>query len=299
MVAHYDNADFRHFPLDRMVASMKFLCLAVAGILASFVPSAFAQMSEVLSDGFDNIASNQREVRDAVEVNRNPIFDNAPFLHLRAGDKLVKAKEKRAWAKSSAASDRIEFYLLSDDKYYYLGTTEESGKIQLFHAYDCLLFDWEMTLENATALRQILYPQYARSLTAKQFDSIVVAVQREMPEIDLHFVLRGEPLEPDRIISIPGQILAEFHGYAYEQFQNTVYEYSIKIGPTVFRITGKPLIRGPRHVERSEFERVIEGPNGTAGQDVDPKVAAVKKAEYDRMVQFQNLVDSLIRKKSL
>jgi hypothetical protein len=52
--------------------------------------------------------------------------------------------------------------------------------------------------------------------------------------------------------------------------------------------------QGPKHVERYEFEGM-----GNAGNDAisgpgpwkpDAKTAKIKKAEYDKMVKFQNLV---------
>jgi len=62
---------------------MKSFQLVLLAILAFPSPAAFSR--ELLYDGLDNVARMQRNVRDALEVNRTPLFDNAPFLRLRKG----------------------------------------------------------------------------------------------------------------------------------------------------------------------------------------------------------------------
>jgi hypothetical protein len=52
-------------------------------------------------------------------------------------------------------------------------------------------------------------------------------------------------------------------------------------------------------VDRSEFERVvISGINGNPSQEVDPQTAKIKKAEYDKMIRFENVVTEAIRAKT-
>jgi hypothetical protein len=212
-------------------------------------------------------SSMQRRVRDAVEVNRAPLFDNAPFLRLRKGEKLVKAKED--WTgrsgKSVAEPDRINYYVFSDGKYYQRWTEEQGDKLLLssaFHSADnCLLFDWEVTIENAKALRKLLPGKYAASVTIEQYNAILTAIRKEFPEILVRFEDSLPDLHEPRFISIPGNMLVEFPGLAYDSFRNCIYKYSVRIGPSVCSINGQTLLQGPRHVERSEFERVIiDGP---------------------------------------
>src|SRR4051794_37216728 len=86
-------------------------------------PPAFSQSKRLIYDGFNTIAGMERRVRDVKEVNRTPLFDNAPFLRLRKGDKLVQAKEVfPAFNKPVAQPDRINYYLFSGGRYFQLWT---------------------------------------------------------------------------------------------------------------------------------------------------------------------------------
>jgi hypothetical protein len=206
--------------------------------LALPTPRAFAQRKEILYDGFENIALMERKVRSVVAVNRTPLFDNAPFLRLRKGTKLVKAMEDLRDKGPSADPDKVDFYVFSDGKYYQRWTAEEGGQLLLsaasYSADNCLLFDWDVTLENARALRELLPSEYGRSLSLEQYDAIVAAVLKEFPEIEVGLEDRNPSLREDRIISIPGQTLVEFQGLAYDRFGNRVYKYWVKVGLGVF-----------------------------------------------------------------
>lgn len=267
-----------------------------------FVPAAFSQSRVILYDGFNDIVSRQRTVRDAVEVNRSPLFDNAPFLRLRKGDKLVKAKEDvhGKGGKHSGESERTNYYLFSGERYYLIWTQEKEGKLLLspsFHGADnCLFFDWEVTLENARALRELLPHEYARSLTIKQRDAIIRAVRSQFPDVEVwNEAMWSEP-EAERLVGFSSHAWAVFEGISLGSYDNSLYHYSLRIGPEVFSVTGKLLIRGPRSIDRSEFERVvINGPNGHPGQDVAPETAKIKKAAYDRMLKFQDVVREAIK----
>jgi len=284
---------------------MKHLLSAHLVLLLIPTFAAFSQCG-VLYDGIDTIA--QYKVRDVTEVNRTPLFDNAPFLHLRKGDKLVKARQdfgdnRGKPVKPVADPDRINYYLLSGGKYYLIWTEEEKGKLLLSPAFyggdNCLLFDWELTMENAKALRELLpKEEYVHSLTIEQYDAIVAAVGKEFPEIE--FRPRGQLfLCEGRLVSIPGHHLVEFQGLAYERFQNCLYNYWVRIGPEIFTITGEVVAQGPKHVERYEFEGLEGGGiNGPAPWKPDDKTAKIKKAEYDKMMKFQNLVMDAINSKA-
>jgi hypothetical protein len=286
---------------------MKHLLSSLLVLLLIPTPAVFSQCG-VLYDGIDTIASNQRKVRDVTEVNPTPLFDNAPFLHLRKGDKLVKARRDfgdyrgKPVSKPVSDPDRIDYYLLSGGNYYLIETEEENGKLLLspvVGAFNCLLFDWEMTMENAKALRELLpKEEYAHSLTIEQYDAIVASVGKEFPEIE--FRHRWElKLCEGRLVSIPGHHLVEFQGLAYDRFENRLYNYTLRIGPEVCSITEEVLAQGPKHVERYEFEGEEGGGiSGPAPWKPDAKTAKIKKAEYDKMMKFQNLVMDAINSKA-
>lgn len=249
---------------------------------------------DLLYDGFDDLAKMQREVREVTEVRRDPLFDNAPFLHLRDGDKLVKAKEVRREGKPTADPERISYYLFSAGKYYQLWTDEKATlelSAAFYSANACLLFDWEPTMANAQALRKLLPNEFAGSIPRERYDTIMQAVRRQFPELDYTIDTYQPAVKPDRLVSIPGHVAFEFEGISYASFSLRFHRYTIRIGPHDCQIAGQLLLQGPRPVDRWEFERVFDdGPNGFDSGDVDPKVAKVKKAEYDRMVQFDTLV---------
>lgn len=277
---------------------MKWLLFFLPAFSAMFAPSVFSQ--EVLYNGFDEVASMQRKVRDVVEVKRTPLFDNAPFLHLRKGDKLVKAREDFPGKMGIplADPDRINYYLFSNGKYFQLWTTEEKGKLLLSPAFDaadnCLLFDWDFTMANARSLRQLFPGDYVHSLTIKQYDAIVAAISKEFPDIQVRDQDHPD-LREDQVVNIPGHAVVEFQGLAYDATRDCIYKYVLKIGPDTCLITGWILIQGPRYVQREEFEgNHVFVPNGPPVYDIDPKTAEIKKAEYDKMIKFQNLVDEAI-----
>jgi hypothetical protein len=283
---------------------MKHLLSLLLVLLLIPTPAAFSQCG-VLYDGLDTIARNQYEVRDVTEVNRTPLFDNAPFLHLRKGDKIVKARRDFSNYRSKPVSDpdRINYYLLSGGKYYLIWTEEEKGKLLLSQAFyggnNCLLFDWELTMENAKALRELLPDHYTQSLTLWQYDAIVASARKEFPEIEFRppgqlFLCEG------RLVSIPGHRLAEFQGLTYDRSENCFYNYWLRIGPEIFTITREVVAQGPKPVDRSEFEghdsanvAVINGSPNLPWKP-DARTAKIKRAEYDKMVKFQNLVIAAI-----
>ena len=284
---------------------MRRLVLLLLATLGTPILPAYSQSKELLYDGFESIALMQRNVRDVEEVNRTPLFDNAPFLHLRKGDKLVKAKEDLAAQKGKppAEPDRVSFYVLSDGKYYERWTEEEDGKLLLSPAFysadSCLLFDWEVTLASAKALRKLLPNEYASSLTVLQYDAIVEAVRKKFPEIETRVGGLAPGFRDTQLISIPGSKFVEFQGFAYDRFRNCVYRYFVRIGSSVFSIHGQTLLQGPPHVEPWEFESTsTAGPNASGRHEIDPKTAKIKRAEYDRMMEFQTAVTDAIRSKA-
>lgn len=244
----------------------------------------------------------ERQVKDVHELNRTPLFENAPFLRLRPGDRLVKAKEKIEPGSMPPANPDEELYFLhANGKYYQLWAFEKNGELLLsaaFHAAEyCLLFDWELTMPNAQALRQLLPLEYSSSLSEQQFEQISNSVIKEFPDA-VSSVEGNSRLEQDRLISIPGHALAEFQGLADSHLFNCVYKYTLRIGPDVFLIVGETLLRGPNRVERREFEPPPPGNfivNQSPVSKINPATAKIKRAEYKRMLRFQTLVEQVIK----
>jgi hypothetical protein len=270
---------------------------------AILVPAAtYSQPPERICDGFESIVGMQRKVYDVVEVNRTPLFENAPFLRLKKGDKLVRAKEDMSDGKGkSAGNGQAWYYLLSEGKYYQLWTEEEEGKLLLSPAFCgaqyCLCFDWDFSMANARALHEI-WP-YNKTISPAQYLVLYRLVKEEFPEAVV--VVRGMPastdITEDRIVSFSGHLFAEFQGIAC--VGDTIYKYIIRIGPGVFSIHGLPLIRGPKYVARDEFEEGhYGGINGRDPYHIDPEKAKIKKAEYDRMVRFRELIRSVLYPKA-
>jgi hypothetical protein len=132
--------------------------------------------------------------------------------------------------------------------------------------------------------------------TIEQYQAILKATAEKFPEIKINYESAHPSLCEDKIMTVADQNYAVFEGLTYDSFRNCIYKYRIRVGPSVFSIHGLNLLQGPRHVERREFEREdVSGPNGHPGQDVDPQTARVKKAEYDQMILFQQVVAKAIR----
>ena len=287
---------------------MKYLLSALLVLLLAPTPAAFSQCCIIVHDGLYTIAPNQSKLRDVTEVNRTPLFDNAPFLHLRKGDKLVKAREDfgdydhnyRGKPVSHPDTNRINYYLLSGGNYYLIETEEEKGKLLLpayFGADNCLLFDWELTMENAKALRELLpkNEEFAQPLTIEQYEAIVASVGKQFPEIE--FRPRAElELCEGRLVSVLSHHWVEFQGLTYDRSENRLYNYTLRIGPEVCSITGVVLAQGPKNIERYEFEgnANMVGISGPGPWKPDARTAKIKRAEYDKMVKFQKLVKDAI-----
>ncbi|EDY21900.1 hypothetical protein CfE428DRAFT_0025 [Chthoniobacter flavus Ellin428] len=137
---------------------MKHPLLFLPLTLAILTSATFAERpvgEEVLWDGFHHISRLERSVHDVVEVKRNPLFDNAPFLRLRGDDKLVQALEADSQHKGYLIPAQVKYYLLSDGHFYLIETKEESGNFSCrkpIGAPTIACFSTGMsTLENAQA----------------------------------------------------------------------------------------------------------------------------------------------------
>lgn len=249
----------------------------------------------VLADGCSWVATLERDVRDATPADRTPLFDNAPFLRLRSGDALVRAREQpHLQGKPSADPERVRYYLHSGGRYLLLSADEEDGKLRLQMPEESLLFDWEPTLENVRVLRKLLVGDYATSLTTEQLTGINQAVRRKFPEA---IVSTESSLVAERAVPIPGHPVFEFQGWAYDRTFDNVYRYTVRIGPSDFVIYGDLLIKGPPVVRREEFKPVRGEQILNAGPPTNPrsKTAREKRAAWERMVAFQKLLEPILR----
>ena len=243
-------------------------------------------------DGRDSVKrSIQEKVAEPQKVQRTPLFDNLPFLKLKAGDQLIKA---RAWRKMSkgrkAAFDAKEsYFLLSEEKYYGLETNEWEGKLQLRSDYYSLLFDWDVTLANATMLQ----PDSDEAITPESFQKLKGALRENFPES-----LRDTKeikIESPRLEGEGKSRRAIFQGLGFNRFKNTIFEYRSEIGNETYVQYRKDLIVGPSRVERREFEgEESHGMNGRGAYHPDPQTAARKRAEFDRMQKFQAIVNKFL-----
>ena len=280
-----------------MPRALTFAALLVAAVL--FPASAAPAQTLLLFDGLDEVHASVRPVRDVVEIKRSPLFDNAPFLRLRLGDKLVRAKEQYAPnSKPVADPDRVGYYLCSNGSYYFLWTEEREGKLLLsttaYSAYACLLFDWDLTLDHARALRQLLAGRYVRSITTEQYRAIGNSLGPVFPGMTIRPPFDID-IQPDKVVSIPGQAVAEFQGIAYEDSWDCLVKYTVKLGPHVCSVTGQVLVQGPPHVNRSEFEADnYSGPNADEPTPIDPETAKRKKAQFEAMTKFREAVLKVI-----
>jgi len=253
---------------------------------------------EMIFSGVDGIVAHRTKVRDIMEIKREPLFDNAPFLRLRPGDKLVKARRSENLGKVPPNPGQWDYYLCSGEQYIKLWTTEENGRLMLsdfsYAGQYGLIFDWDFSLANASALRQLLPREYTVSLTLKQRDAMIAVVREEFPDA------RREPWtneqlapEKDQVISIPGHAEAHFQGLAFDSFFNRLILYTVRVSPQVFSIHGLILLQGPKNVERREFEerkpyKMV--PNSPGPLMITPEKALAKKAEYERCQRFRELI---------
>jgi len=157
-------------------------------------------------------------------------------------------------------------------------------------AYNCLLFDGEVTLENGGALKDIYNRDTIYQFSGVELKAIAKTVRKEFPGI----VVRSHPTRENRLVELPENRHLAFNGYAYDSHDNYVFMYELKIGPSAFINVRRKLIEGPKRVDRWEFEgRGIEWAdieNSMGPYSPTPEVARIKKQEFDEMMRFREIV---------
>lgn len=275
-------------------------------LLAVCAPCAFSQRTILKEDGLRNIVPyfhfKPIEPRDIEEVTRIPLFDNAPFLRLREGDKLVKVVIHPS-SREIGKPDSVGYFLQSGGEYYLLQWVdkEDHGKLLLSKPYYSLMFDWDFTMENANALRMLSGYSTANNINEGPYNAIIAAIDKAYPKRGLADIPRclGRPdRRPDKIVSIPGQTYALFTGVAYDFDEDSIVQYWVKIGPHVFTVIEQILIQGPESVDVGETE-LQDDSAGRIGppEPPDPReieYVKIKKAQYEKMLKFEKLIYAVI-----
>ena len=107
------------------------------------------------------------------------------------------------------AQPEFQYYIESRGDYFELHTEEKDGKLFLSKKPDsasaCILFDWEMTLANANAIRAMLPPEWSKTFSREKYDGIIQATRAKFPKL-----ITGETvLEPVRDLAPARGFLAE------------------------------------------------------------------------------------------
>lgn len=210
------------------------LCLVAVSVRAQFVGE------RILIDGPNSVAESERKVGNEDEVQREPLFENVPFLRLRKGDTLVKG-----WAAETGSG----FFLRSGGKYFALPVIESpKGLLQLeqgTYTPLSILFDWDFDLAHATFLRRFT-GFYENWIPPKLGENILQAIEKDFPEALPRFSFSEWSLKPDKMVSIPGHEYYEFQGLISDlSGANRIYRYTLRIGPGVYSVSGRLLVNGP------------------------------------------------------
>lgn len=273
--------------------------LGLAVILAcpAFCDEINRQSASVF-DGRDYVKyAIQEKVAEPHEVHRTPLFEDLPFLKLKAGDQLIKARRWRDFHKGVKADfEKTEsYFLLSGGKYYRLDARERNGKLDLISHNYSLLFDWEVTLANAKLLEQVS----GEAITPKSLEDLKVELRKEFPES-----LReaGEiKIEAPHLEGEGKLRRAIFEGLSFERSDDTISKYRFEVGNETYQVYLKKLIIGPRIVEPEEFGEPEHNdfPNITTANrrfviTPTPEEALKKRAEFVRMQKFQAIVNKFL-----
>ncbi len=280
------------------------ICFMLACSYCSIARSQFNTPATLFStEGMSSMADNVRKVTDVKVINRTPLFDNAPFLKLKKGDKFVKA---RAWYKngkgvSPGFSDDYDYYICSQGVYYHVWALLKKDKLILRDIEVCVLLDWEVTLENGRQLHNISKGWGSgQEMSYQQYHAIATRMKKEFPKVKFYSLQTVGGLRPEKLVSNPRFGHLVFEGIAYEPYWNFLYKYKLKIGPNVRLQTMRIIATGPKHIDRKEFEGYHPNsslPNPGGVFSVSPEVAKVKKKQFDEMVRFQKIVYDVIQSK--
>ena len=220
-------------------------------------------------------------------------WEGAPFLKLRPKDTVFLA---RRWhpnfkAEQGHLSKQESIFLRMGQRVIEVGRIED-GRSQLRDTSALIFFDWEVTLANATRLLH-LHPSWDTALSLAQFQNLVKAVKPSFP---------GAIRDAATPQIVPIQLTGEgenrraiFESLYYIAYSHTVEKRRTEIGRGLYRVTSRPLVVGPRRVERDEFDpasaKVL--PNGQA-YDYSPEAVAQARAAYREMQEFEAQIAKIL-----
>ena len=156
-----------------------------------------------LWNGFSQLEGEVRKVTDVTPVERSPLFDNLPFVRLRAGDKFVRARE---WSENGKGmkpgfSEDQDNFLFSKGKYFHVWAYEDSGKHKLRSVYDCLSFDWDVTVANALAWKNLA--DFDHQMTVREYKSVITSLHDKMPDQKDYSNLAGVEINEPKLVTLP------------------------------------------------------------------------------------------------
>jgi hypothetical protein len=255
-------------------------------------------------DSHSYLAYTEEKVGEPREISQTPIFQNAPFLKLRPGDKLIRAKKWNDRTKGSESHfDKNESYFLQTGGKYYLlqWSNAKDQALNLKSSYLSLLFDWEVNLKNALALQEIDDRRWENRIAPRSLGELKAALKEDFPET-LRYT--GEIAITKPHLQGTGEARRMvLQRLVFERFYDIIYLYQIEIGQNIYVWYRQPFIVGPRHVEHVEFDiGSLSPPSDTYRTDFDrsPEGKAIARIrareEYERMTAFQNIVNRFLVK---
>jgi len=236
----------------------------------------------------------QKKVGKPRAITRTPVFNNAPFLQLKPGSKIIKGKK---WMDSSKNpkdyhfEEKESYFLLTNNKYYFLGwIRENSDKLFLSYGSYSLLFDWDFSLANATILQQLDEREFGEKISVESFANLKKDLQKEFPESVRD---AGKAIVETPYLKGGGKARrAIFQGLGFDRYRNTISKYQLEIGNETYIFKIKKLIVGP---QRAGITDKIK-PNFDAVPKVKrtPQQVAKERALQERIMKFQAIVNSFL-----
>ena len=236
------------------------------------------------------------------EVQRAPLFDNLPFLRLKEGDKLLLGP---AWSPSFKGapgrySERDSYFVLHEGRHFRLRAQEGNGVLNLDEVSDSVHLDWDVSLLSATLLKQKLGSAMLQ-LQPRALAGLREAVRKQFPKA---WIADAAPqLREPRVEGEGAAKTAIFESLEFDPYENAIFHARLSIGNSRFVIERRPLLQGPPRVERREFEGEFVGSqqgfspsriNAAVRIPPDPATAALRRKEYQRMREFQRLIEPFL-----
>lgn len=239
------------------------------------------------------------------EIKRVPLFDNAPFLRLQAGDKLFAARRENGWRKGVLPrfAEHDSLFIERAGKFIEIAPSWEwsreknNRKLELSDVSRSIWLDWNVTLPNAEQLIKIHRQNGEKTISLPTYRSLRAALKNEFASTlrdDTTLELRAPFLE----VGAPKpKTRAVFERLVYDRFRNLVFEERVILGNGIYWVKRRDLIVGPPHVERWEFEGNADTHGTINGPPLyvpDAKTAATKRATFNRMEAFRRVVETVL-----